>query len=216
MKVTVSLTVIFAIFTLSVNAQQESIRISAKIVDEEYKPIAFATVYSKVKKRGTISKKDGRFTISVTRTDTLELSSVSHQKMQISVSQILKGDSVLIMKQKTYEIDDVDVMALRWYNFKQQVMESTAKEENKEVVQVPGLPNVYKPRIELGQYAGMTNPVSILLTHFSRQNIYKRKKERWRRIYKKYEVRKADTALVLQKIAPKDSVPNSLSPTPTR
>ncbi len=213
MKETISLTVVLAIFTVSLNAQQELLEINAKIVDEKNKPIAFATIYSKLIKRGTISRQDGRFTIKASSDDTLEFSAISYKKMTIPALQIQRGDSLLVMKRKIYMIDDVDVMALRWYDFKQQVMEKKVKEEHKKVIQLQGLPSVYKPRVELGPYAGMTNPVSILLTHFSKQNIYKRKKERWRRIYKKHEIRKSDTVLVLRKIEKKDSISTSNSPT---
>ncbi len=189
------------LFKMSISAQKQDFeQINAQIVDEDYKPIAFATIYSKMKERGTISRKDGKFSIMVARADTLELSAISYEKRKILVDEILRGDTVIIMKKKVYMIDNVNVMALRWHDFKHKMMNSKAKDENKEVVQIEGLPNVYRPRVELSEYAGMTNPVSILLTYMSRKNRYKRKKERWNRIYNKSLKSKPDTLLLLKKI----------------
>ncbi len=207
MEKIISVTIVLATFVISLNAQKkETLEINAKLVDENNKPIAFATIYSKIKKRGTISKQNGDFSIKVTKNDTLELSAISYEKRQISALQIFKGDSIIVMKRKTYMLKDVDVMALRWYDFKHQVMESQAKEENQKVIQLPGLPSIYKPKVELGPYAGISNPVSFLLIYFSKQNIYKRRKERWRKVYEKYNMSKLDSALILQKINKKDSL----------
>ncbi len=187
-------------FTTLITAQSEKLsKVSAQIVDSKSQPIIFATVYSKMKKRGTISSQSGHFTMMLSPNDTLELSAISYEKRQILVSKILQGDTIIVMKRKTYVIADVDVMSLRWHDFKHKVMNNTAKEENKKVLQIQGLPNVYQPRVELGPYAGMTNPVSLLLIYYSKANIYKRRKERWMKIYRKYNTGKVDSSMMLQK-----------------
>lgn len=199
MKQSLSLFTILFVFQISILAQENILELKAQIVDESNSPIAFATIYSKTLKEGTISRIDGKFSIKTVLNDSLECSALSYSKQVVSSSQILQGDSVIIMKKKAYMLADVNVMEQRWYDFKHKVLNSTAKQENKNVMQVGGLPDIYRKTVEFGPYAGISNPISLVLIYFSKAQINKRQQNRWRRIYQQSLEEKGDTIFGLQK-----------------
>jgi hypothetical protein len=178
------------ILAIGLNRQafsQESnyILLKGTVVDNMFEPIPYVSVMSKSTRRGTISRDNGEFTVRIASNDTLLFSALSYQKKETPVNQLNILGQYIILEKNIYLLGEINVMELRWQEFQNKIMNTEVKREDQTKVQVEGLPNIFQPRIELSPYAGNTNPLSLALTYFKKENIRKRKQKRWRKIAKK-------------------------------
>jgi hypothetical protein len=178
------------ILAIGLNRQafsQESnyILLKGTVVDNMFEPIPYVSVMSKSTRRGTISRDNGEFTVRIASNDTLLFSALSYQKKETPVNQLNILGQYIILEKNIYLLGEINVMELRWQEFQNKIMNTEVKREDQTKVQVEGLLNIFQPRIELSPYAGNTNPLSLALTYFKKENIRKRKQKRWRKIAKK-------------------------------
>jgi len=165
--------------------QIEYVEVNGVVVDESYSPIAFTTVVSKKTGRGTISHENGEFHIRVEINDTLVFSALAFNKKSIPVKQLTAENNYISLEKKFFQLGEVNVMDLRWKEFQDKVMNTNLTPLEKTIVEVKGLPNPFQKKILLSPYAGNTNPLSLALTYFKKENVRKRKQKRWRETYRK-------------------------------
>ena len=180
--------ILFFIITLkfpSYSQQLQIVEIKGEIIDETYEPISFTNIASKKTGYGTISNEDGEFRIRILENDTLIFSALSYVKKEIPVKQLFMEKNYVILKKNIYQIGEVNVMGLRWQEFKYEMMNKELEREEQAVIVIEDLPNPFQKRIDIGPYAGSSNPLSMLLTYFKEENRRKRKQKRWRNTYRK-------------------------------
>jgi hypothetical protein len=165
--------------------EPEFIILNGTVVDKLFEPIPFVSVMSKSTRKGTISRDNGQFTVRVSQNDTLLFSALSYLKKEVPVSQLNTAGQYVILEKNIYLLGEVNVMELRWQKFQYEIMNAEVKREEETKLQIEGLPNIFQKRIELSPYAGNSNPLSLALTYFKKENIRKRKQKRWRKIAKK-------------------------------
>ena len=169
----------------ALSQERDNVELKGEVVDNLFKPIPFVSIVSKTKGLGTISRENGKFNIRVSLNDTLQFSSLSYRKKEIPVNQLVIGEYYIVLEKNMFLLGDVNVMELRWQDFKEKVMNTEVKREDQTKLQIKDLPNIFQKRVELSPYAGNTNPLSLALTYFKKENIRKRKQKRWRKIYRK-------------------------------
>lgn len=178
---------IFAIGLCIQAASQESefIVLKGTVTNSMFEPIPYVSVMSKTTKRGTISRDNGEFTIKIAPNDTLLFSVLSYKKKEVPVNQFNISGQYIILEKNIYLLGEINVMELRWQEFQNKIMNAEVKREEQTKLQVEGLPDIFQKKIELSPYAGNSNPLSLALTYFKKENIQKRKQKRWRKIAKK-------------------------------
>lgn len=187
-KQAICITTLFLIFISvhEVSSQENKyIEIVGEIVDENFQPIAFASIVSKQTNLGTICHENGTFRIKVMKNDTLMFSALSFVQKNIAVNDFSPITNYITLKKETYNIKEVNVMGMRWNELKEQVMNKELKPEEKTILPMPGLPDPFKKRVELDLYAGNSNPISLVVAYFKKENIRKRKQKRWKKTYNK-------------------------------
>jgi len=188
------LSIIFLVLTavnLPIFAQQpDYIELNGEVVDNLFNPIAFVTIVSKKTGIGTISRDNGIFRLEVSAKDTLLFSALSYKRKEIPVKQLIIGENYIVLDKNVFLLGEVNVMELRWKEFQDKVMNADVKREEETKLQIEDLPNIFQKRIELSPYAGASNPISLALIYFKKENIRKRKQKRWRKIYRKSWIEK--------------------------
>ncbi len=170
--------------------ESEYIILKGTVTNSMFEPIPFVSVMSKNTRQGTISRDNGEFILRIALNDTLLFSVLSYKKKEVPVNQFKIPVQYFILEKNIYLLGEINVMELRWQEFQNKIMNMEVKRENQTKVQVEGLPNIFKPKIKLSPYAGNTNPLSLALTYFKKENIRKRKQKRWRKIGNKSFIEK--------------------------
>jgi hypothetical protein len=165
----------------NIHAQEKDyIIINGETIDVDREPVSFVNIVVSGKGIGAISKSDGKFSIKVQVSDTLVFSSIEYKKLKIPVIMLNQDYNYVTLHQQIYELDEIDIMAARWQDFKYEMMETELQPIEQNVIAIKGLPNPYTKLVPVSLIG---SPVSLLYELLKKENVRKRKQKRWKKIY---------------------------------
>ncbi len=163
---------------LGLLAQQEedqTIKLSGTIVDEEDQRIPFVTISIGNSGKGVVSDEDGFFFIRFSKQDSLMLSTVAHESQYLYFGDTATTDNYdlkIRLSEQTYALENVTIFAFKdEYAFKKAIlaMDDLPDPEEEKVI-IPGSYN--GPRREVK--ASPLNPVSFIAEKINRRARYER------------------------------------------
>lgn len=164
-----------------------TIQLSGNIVDDQDKPLSFATVTNLTTQAGVISDGDGFFYLTFRQDDTIRISSVGYEPAILHFGDTARADNYdlrIRMSQKTYQLENVTVFAFKdEESFKRAVLALKDIPDESPQIVIPGSYN--GPRRE--PKATPLNPISYVFDRFSRRAKYERQA---REAQQGYETRK--------------------------
>jgi hypothetical protein len=176
--------VLLSISKVVLSQKPEYLEIKGEVVNLSLNPIQYVNVISLITSKGTFTDDDGKFSISVLKTDTILFTSISFKPKKMAVSQFTSENNYIILDSMVYSIQKIDVMDMRWHDLKQKVMEMKLTPLDQKILVIDGLPNPYMELIQIKPNLFM-NPVSTIYEFLKKENIRKRKQARWNKTYDK-------------------------------
>lgn len=179
MKNILFLFALLMILPLALSAQveqsndEEMIRLSGTIVDEQDEVVPYATISVGSSGKGVVSDEEGFFYITFPKLDTLTLSTVAHKAQQLYFGDTATTDNYdlkIRLSEQAYALENVTIFAFKdEYAFKKAVLEMELDEEE-EQIQIPG--SYYGPRREVT--ASPLNPVSFIAGRLNKRAKFER------------------------------------------
>lgn len=175
---------ITAIFLYPPQLLMAQVKVTGKIIEEQSgEPVPFVHIYKKNTLQGTVSDDLGRFTVTISRIDTLIFSAVGYEKYEFVPDPLGKGvqqDVIIRMVVKSYELDPVNVNAYQSLEeFKRDILQLDLPKESKGFeLNIPRgytLPPTGPGDINQNPSVSMGGPFSALYNKFSREAKEKKK-----------------------------------------
>ncbi len=161
----------------------ELIKLSGRIVcvDSAMMPLSDVSIYNKNRGWGTISDKQGYFTINMGRTDTIYFSTIQHMEVKYFIDSLSVFEDRFIeipMKVDTVWLNTINIIGLKsWNSFKQELL-SLNLPDNDISLALPVIEK-YASQYASGKPSTLTGPLTYLYRKFNRQEQQKRKWESW-------------------------------------
>lgn len=83
--------------------------ITGLLTDNQNNPVPYASISYRTTGKGVISNADGRFSIEKIANDTIYISCLGFQKMEISVNKCIQGLNKIVLQPATYSLGEVTV-----------------------------------------------------------------------------------------------------------
>jgi hypothetical protein len=179
--VLILLSVFFSEFCLF-SQNNEVRKIIGQTVKANLEPLSFVSIKIIGKDGIYISDADGKFEIEAKLSDTLIVSVAGYMEFKISVRMLNREYNYLTLHEKIYELETVDISAIRWQDFKYDMMHKELKPIDQKIIAIDGLPDPFMKLIPVSQVGG---PISFLYEFFKKENIRKRQLKRYEKIYEK-------------------------------
>ncbi len=162
------------LFSSLVSKAQETheIEITGEIVDSETNdPVPYVHVVNKRAQLGTVSNTEGRFWITMEKTDTLLLSAIGFETFAFTIKDDVVSDKMVVtisMDLSTMELKPVKVFAFRdEAALKRALLDTQVPiDQEKRGIQLPGF--YYGPKKEVKPSA-FGNPISFIASKFSKE-----------------------------------------------
>lgn len=171
-------------------SQEEYFSVKGRILSyDSLQPIYNTNIISELSHYGTISDKEGFFTIKSKKIDTLWVSCIGYVINRIPVCHDSISNKVLIIKliRKTEVLDEVDIYPYPDYEtFKRNIINMPWRKP----FFVPGISKesdekqIYKKPVKEPP-ASIINPISLIYNRFNKKAVFKRKLNRNRRRFNK-------------------------------
>lgn len=158
-------------YSVSSIAQEHTIEITGEIIDSETNdPVPYVHVVNKKAALGTVSNTEGRFWITMDKTDTLLFSAIGFETFAFTLKKEVTTDKMVVtiaMNLSTMELEPVKVFAFRDEAALKKALINTKVplDENQRGIQLPGF--YYGPRKEVKPSLG--NPISFIASKFSKE-----------------------------------------------
>jgi hypothetical protein len=156
--------------------------IIGETVNANLEPLSFVTIKIKGKDGFFMSNMEGKFEIDAQLSDTLIVSLTGYMELKISVKMLNREFNYLTLHERVYELETVDISAIRWQDFKYDMMHKELKPIEQKIIKIDGLPDPYT---KLRPVSLVGSPVSFLYEYFKKENIRKRQLKRYKKIYEK-------------------------------
>ena len=144
---------------------------------DSLQPVPFVNIINIRTQRGTITDLEGNFTLKVLAGDTLQISGIGYQAYDFTVlpkpAKQPEVDTIFLHKD-TLRIRQVDVMKLRWQQFREEMLNMKEADIKGKPIEMKGFPKrEYKP--PKMPVPSIANPVSFLYEKFKKEARVKRK-----------------------------------------
>ena len=172
----------------SLIAQNKNTKIvQGQTINLNLESIPFIKIKIAGKSEISLSDSTGTFHIQVLETDTLIFSALEYSELKIPVYQLNHDFNYVTMQPKIYDLNTVDIFETRWQDFKYDFMNKEIKQGEQKVVVIKGLPDPYTIQMP-AKPSPLGNPLTFLYEFFKKENIRKRKMERWGNIYQRSQI----------------------------
>lgn len=89
---------------------EDMVKVSAQVLDDlSGLPVPYANVINQRVRGGTITDKEGKFTLQADPSDTLTFKSIGYIDKRVPVSEILKENAIITMAPVRYELTGVEI-----------------------------------------------------------------------------------------------------------
>lgn len=95
------------------------------LIEQDSVPLPFATVYNEANNRGTITDTLGLFSVLALKKDTIKVSFVGFHSLRFCMLDSVVGKEHFVelrIRRKVHEIGMVNIMAITWQQFKNQII----------------------------------------------------------------------------------------------
>lgn len=99
----------------------QTYKLLGKIIDSNTNdPLPYATIEIFSLKTGTISERDGKFSMAVAskdaKSDSVEFSYLGYEKMKLCLAEIIDAEQVIILKEKPILLEEVKILPKEYYS----------------------------------------------------------------------------------------------------
>lgn len=179
----VTLFFICTIHSVNSSAQADSSKtISGQTVDFQFQPIPFVCIKISGSEPATYSNPEGKFQLKVLDTDTLEFSATTYKTQKFAVKKLRNDFNYITLLEEVYQLNTVDISAMRWQDFKYDMMHKELTPFEQKILVIKGLKNPYTKLVPVPMIGG---PLSLIYELLKKENIRKRKMKRWNNTYEK-------------------------------
>lgn len=181
--------IFFVVMLFSLNGygqENQKIEITGEIIDTETnEPVPYVHVVNKKAQLGTVSNTEGRFWITMEKTDTLLFSAIGFETFAFTLKEEVTTDRMVVtiaMNLSTMELKPVKVFAFRDEAALKRALIDTKVplEDNQKGIQLPGF--YYGPKKEVKPSA-FGNPISFIASKFSKEIKEKKKLAEYQQSY---------------------------------
>lgn len=175
-------------------AQEHKIEITGEIIDSETNdPVPYVHVVNEQAALGTVSNTEGRFWITMDKTDTLLFSAIGFETFAFTIKDEVTTDKMVVtiaMNLSTMELEPVKVFAFRDEAALKKALIDTKVplNGNQRGIQLPGF--YYGPKKEVKPSA-FGNPISFIASKFSKEIKEQKKLAEFNKDYEYQKVIKA-------------------------
>jgi hypothetical protein len=178
------LIVLFCIIPpIKAKAQVDSIKIiTGEILNLRMEKIPFVNIKISSNSSIFISNSEGKFQLKAFNTDTLVFSTIGYQMVKIQVKNLRTDYNYITLLDEVYQLNTIDISAMRWQDFKFEMMNKELKPEEQKILWIKGFKDPYAKQKPSKLISG---PIGVIYKLVNKECIRNRKLKRWGKTYDK-------------------------------